>query len=147
MSSWQSFLKADPIPWLLEPENPPVRYFTLTEILDHPSDDKEVNEARRDIMATGNVPKLLEGQADEGYWKTADAYYSPRYSATAWHFMLLAEFNANGAIPQIRKTADYLATHAQLENGGFCSEDISRRLPGVDGTLCFTGNMVWSFIR
>jgi hypothetical protein len=147
MSSWQSFLKADPIPWLLETVNPSVRYFTLTDILDRPSDDHEVKVARRDIMTTGDVPKLMEGQTDEGYWKTANAYYSPRYSATAWHFMLLAEFNADGSLSQIRKTADYLQKHAQLENGGFCSEDISRRQPGVDGSLCFTGNMVWSFIR
>jgi hypothetical protein len=147
MSSWQSFLKADPIPWLLEPENPSVRYFSLTGILDRPSDNNEVKVAQREIMTTGDVPKLLEGQADEGYWKTADAYYLPRYTGTAWRFMLLAEFNADGSLPQIRKTADYLLKHAQLENGGFSSRDISIRQPGVDGTPCFTGNMVWSFIR
>ena len=147
MSSWQSFLKADPIPWLLEPENPSVRYFTLTEILDRPSDDKEVIQARRDIINIGDVPKLMEGQTEGGYWGSIDAFYTPRYKWTAWRFMLLAEFGADGSFPQIRNTAEYLVVHAQIENGGFSSRDVSHRQSGVDGTPCFTGNMVWSFLR
>jgi hypothetical protein len=147
MSNWQSFLKADPIPWLLEPENPSVRYFTLSEILDRPSDDNEVKDAQRDIMTTGDVPKLMEGQVYDGYREPANSFYSPRYSATAWCFMLLAEFGADGSHPQIRKTADYLLKHAQLDNGGFSGRDVSVRQPGSDGSTCFTGNMVWSFIR
>ena len=43
MNIWKSFLKADPLPWLLEPENPSVRYDTLTEVLDLPSNDDEVS--------------------------------------------------------------------------------------------------------
>ena len=34
MSNWKSALKADPIPWLLEPDNPSVRYWTLRDLLD-----------------------------------------------------------------------------------------------------------------
>ena len=34
--------KGDPIPWLLEEENPSVRYLTLTHLLDRPEDDLQV---------------------------------------------------------------------------------------------------------
>ena len=34
MTDWRNVLNDDPIPWLLEPEKPSVRYFTLTDILD-----------------------------------------------------------------------------------------------------------------
>jgi hypothetical protein len=91
MADWQSYLKADPTHWLLEPEQPSIRYFTLTEILEKPTDDQDVVRTQQDIMTRGDVPKLLEGQSDGGYWGQADRYYSPRYTATAWHFMLLAE--------------------------------------------------------
>jgi len=33
---WRAALKADPTNWLLEEENPSVRYFTLKDILDRP---------------------------------------------------------------------------------------------------------------
>ena len=31
--SWRGFLRNDPVPWLLEPENPSVRYWTLVDVL------------------------------------------------------------------------------------------------------------------
>ena len=34
---WRQSLRADPSDWLLQEENPSVRYLTLTEILDAPS--------------------------------------------------------------------------------------------------------------
>jgi len=37
MADWKSALNADPTDWLLEPSNPSVRYFTLTEILELPA--------------------------------------------------------------------------------------------------------------
>ena len=44
--SWKDKLRADPIPWLLEHDNPPVRYFTRIELLDLPQTDKEVLESK-----------------------------------------------------------------------------------------------------
>ena len=41
-ADWESRLKDDPIPWLLEDGNPCVRYRTLTELLERPADDPEV---------------------------------------------------------------------------------------------------------
>lgn len=39
---WRAPLRADPIPWLLEPENAAVRYSTMRCLLARPADDPEV---------------------------------------------------------------------------------------------------------
>ncbi len=53
MGNWKSQLKADPTEWLLEEDNPSVRYLTLVDILEKPAGDPEVKKARADIMAKG----------------------------------------------------------------------------------------------
>ena len=47
MNDWQARLDADPIPWLLEPDNPTVRYFALTELLDRPERNPEARRSRQ----------------------------------------------------------------------------------------------------
>jgi hypothetical protein len=42
VGDWKSVLKAAPVDWLLETDNPSVRYFTLSQILDKPQDSFEV---------------------------------------------------------------------------------------------------------
>jgi hypothetical protein len=147
MSKWKAYLQADPIPWLLEKDNPSIRYYTLTELLGMPHDDAEVLVARREIMQLGDVPKLMDGQTEGGYWGPIDGFYQPRYKWTAWRFMLLADFGADGALPEIHKAASYLFEHSQLETGGFDSRDKTKREPGTRGIPCLTGNLVRSCIH
>ena len=49
MRDWKHTLKADPTEWLLEMENSPVRYWTLVDILNRPSDNLEVRAAQAAI--------------------------------------------------------------------------------------------------
>ena len=65
MNDWIAQLKADPLPWLLEPDeaNPGVRYFALRDLLDRSADDPEVVAARGEVMRTGPVPAILESLA------------------------------------------------------------------------------------
>ncbi|OPZ98208.1 MAG: hypothetical protein BWY70_01286 [Bacteroidetes bacterium ADurb.Bin408] len=49
----------DILNWLLEPENPSVRYFTLTKLLCKSEDEADVAEAKHKIMTTGIVPNNL----------------------------------------------------------------------------------------
>ncbi len=62
MDSWKSYLRADPTEWLLETNNPSVRYFTLRNLLEKPETNSDVKEAKQDIMRTGVVPAILEKQ-------------------------------------------------------------------------------------
>ena len=47
MGAWKSYLNSDPTKWLLEEDNPSVRYFTLKDILDKPDNDLEVRKCQR----------------------------------------------------------------------------------------------------
>lgn len=68
MSNWKSMLKADLIAWLLESDNPSVKYFTLIDILEKPRKDTNVRKAKKQIMETGVVSKILTMQKNGGYW-------------------------------------------------------------------------------
>ena len=75
---------ADPLPWLLEPENPSARYLALTGLLDRPASDAEVTAARAEIANWGPVRAILDAQWPEGYWMRPGVGYSPKYRATVW---------------------------------------------------------------
>ncbi len=135
------------IDWLLEPENPSVRYFTLVDLLDRPVGDSEVLQARQAIMTSGYVPSLLKGQTEGGYWGRPESFYHPAYTGAVWRFMLLAEFGSDGSHPQIRKTAEHLFERSQTSTGGFSAHDIASPHRTERGLLCLTGNMLWSYIR
>ena len=61
-------MNQDPIPWLLEPENPSVRYWALLDLLDRPSDDPQVLETRQAIAEQPLVKDLFARQQPGGYW-------------------------------------------------------------------------------
>ncbi len=68
--SWKGKLRANPIPWLLEPDKtqPAIRYFTLRDILERSSNDSDVKNALAASMLSGPVPVILAAQEPEGYW-------------------------------------------------------------------------------
>lgn len=61
-------LNGNPLPWLLEPENPFIRYWTLLDILDRAENDPEVQEARDAISEQSLVKELFALQQPGGYW-------------------------------------------------------------------------------
>ncbi|NIM95784.1 MAG: hypothetical protein GTO18_18955 [Anaerolineales bacterium] len=126
MSDWIDKLRADPTEWLLEPENAPVRYWTLVDILDLPPDDEEVLAARELIVAYPPVTELLENQNRDGYWGKQD-YYLPRASyGTFWVLTVLGDLGLTAENEQVRLACDFMFTH-QRENGAFCRR---RRIRG-----------------
>ena len=132
------------IEWLLEKENPSVRYFTLRDLLDRPADDREVQAAQRAIMRSELVQKMLAAQAPEGYWAKPGHGYSPKYKSTVWQILFLAELGADGNQRAIRRGCEYLLNHALASNGGFsATADV---LPY--GTIyCLNGNLIGALIK
>lgn len=68
MTDWKTSLRADPMPWLLETAAPPIRYRVLTELLDRPKDDPQVQEALKGIAEYGPALKLQKTQRKDGTW-------------------------------------------------------------------------------
>ena len=109
---WKVVLKADPTAWLLEDSNPSVPYFTLTDILGAAEDDAEVKTARKAIMSSGIVPRILEKQNPDGSWgEPADFYLRCKYQGTVWTVILLAELGADGKDKRIQKAAEFIVPY------------------------------------
>lgn len=49
------WIEGEPLPWLLQPENPSVRFWTLCDLLARPADDLELRLARAAIPTFGPV--------------------------------------------------------------------------------------------
>lgn len=151
MDDWKQYLQADPTQWLLEENNPSVRYYTLIDILDKPQNDSQVIHARQDIIKTGVVPKILAKQEPDGYWGVPENFYvRGKYKGTSWQLIILAELGADGNDERIKRTCEFILEKSQdPESGAFSyishktdgHGDPERVLP------CLTANMAWSLIR
>jgi hypothetical protein len=148
MDKWKNLLKADPTDWLLEAENPSVRYLTLTRLLDESETSRHAQAAKREIMRSGIVPEILARQ-QEGRWNEPVRFYRDKYSGTVWQLIILAEHMADGADHRIHAACEYLLAHSQEhENGGFSYDGTSDHGGRKSGVIpCLTGNMIFSLIR
>ena len=150
MDNWKSTLKAYPITWLLEDNNPSVKYFTLIDILGKAENDPEVRKTKEEIMQKGVVSKILAKQKEEGYWEEAEKFYTAKYKGTVWQILILAELGADGKDCRIKKACEFLLEYSQdRESNGF-SIWVSAKTGGgrSSGVIpCLTGNLVYSLIR
>lgn len=150
MADWKSKLNADATPWLLEEDNPSVRYFALTELLDRLETDGEVKQAKAAIMKVGVVPKILAKQNSDGTWETATAFYTAKYKGTVWQLITLAELGADAADSRVKAACEFILKNSQhLQSGGFSMARSEKAGGGRQSGVipCLTGNMVWGLIR
>lgn len=147
--NWKSLLKADSTDWLLERENPSVRYSTLVDIMDCGEKDTAVKKVRREIMTSGAVPRILEKQNEDGSWGVPDDFYMrSKYKGSVWNIILLAQLGVNGNDAHIRKAAEFILAKSQdRQNGGFAYR--AGKNGGYHSSIipCLTGNMVFSLLR
>ena len=101
--AWMEYVSSEVVSWLLGPENPSVRFWTLQQLEDRPVDDSEVVEAQDALMSSSCVRAILEAQKGEGQWVNYNDMYNPKYTATTHTLLILAELGAK-RIPQIEKT-------------------------------------------
>ncbi|HPT70421.1 MAG TPA: nitrogen fixation protein NifH [Syntrophomonas sp.] len=149
MPELKPILKTDTVNWLLEEENPSVRYYTLRDILDKPEHDPEVQQAKHEIMRRGMVPEILRKQQDLPYINNYSKFYTYKYKGLVWQLIVLAEL---GAEPnsQIIEQCEYLLNNSQeTEDGGFAMNIAAKKGGGriTEVIPCLTGNMVWSLIH
>ncbi len=143
-------LKANPLPWLLEEDNPSVRYFTLIDILGAPSRDARVMAAKKAIMEKGIVPKILAQQKKGDYWEKAEDFYvRTKYKGTIWQLIILAELGADGNDQRVKSAGEFVLRASQdRESGGFAYRGGPRGGGQHCAVIpCLTGNMVWSLVR
>ena len=90
------------VEWLLDSDNPSLRYLTLTEILDRPSDSKEVLAAKKQIPNGLFVKTLLSGQrADGGF----GVHPYQKWTGAHWRLVSLVELGIpSGFRPAVKGT-------------------------------------------
>ncbi len=91
MSHWWEKLRGRPLYGLLEEDDPPVRYFTLTKVLERPPSAPAVRRAR---AALAHAPSIRLLHEELGH---LDGHLvAPPYRALLWALSLLATFGADG---------------------------------------------------
>ncbi|MGY5877157.1 MAG: nitrogen fixation protein NifH [Candidatus Thorarchaeota archaeon] len=89
--NWEDYISNGVLDWLLEPENPSVRYWTLRHLIDKGEQSKDVKDTQNGIMESQCVVSILGALKPEGYWGDEDDMYNPKYTATTHNLLILAE--------------------------------------------------------
>ena len=127
------------VDWLLEKNQPAVRFRTLTEILDRPLDDEEVKSARSQIPKRGWAANILKDQLPDyerfwtGYWHNYALIDRPKYVSTVYKFLVLADLGVTADNAQMAKTCRLLSGRLLKDSRSY--------------HLCKTANITTAFIR
>lgn len=135
---WQDQLVRDSLDWLLEKDNPGVRYLALRDLTDCPPDSPALVAARGEAYQTGPIAAVLARQHPDGYWVEPGAGYDPKYTSTVWAIILLAQLGASAHDQaRIQRACDYLLDHALTSGGHFTASGApSGTADCLQGNLC-----------
>jgi hypothetical protein len=115
---WMSVFKVIPMEWLLDSNNPPVRYFAMRDLLDYKSNDSELMEAKNNLVRYEVTQRILSKQSSDGSWESPDGPYLPKYKSSYWQIMFLAMFGLDRNNQQVGRAVNHILRF-QLQDGGF----------------------------
>lgn len=113
--------------WLLERENPSVRYFTLRDMLGREERDPEVQATEVSIPESKIIRKIFAAQESKGYWEEPWNPYHPKYKSSYWTIMTLGQLGIDRRDAHIKKACEYIFQF-QLDEGSFSSYTYKRAL-------------------
>jgi len=96
--------------WLLEEEDPGVRYLAMRDLLGLPPEDAGLLTARKQAHQTGPIAEVLKNMHPEGYWEKAGPGYLPKYRSTVWALTLLGQARRSKQIPASKPPATIILT-------------------------------------
>jgi hypothetical protein len=122
------------IDWLLEEDNPPVRYLTLKHLLRKPDTAPELALAKSRLMQYSVTQEIL--RHGDQFWDDDDKAYD-KYTGKYWQIIFLGQFLADGTDPRIAAgIGTILGQHQWMV-----------RLPVKGGTQCLTANLLAALTR
>ena len=127
--------------WLLEEDQPAVRYLALTGLMGKPVDDPEVHATRAMIPKKGWAADILAMQDPGGWWVGRDSLYRPKYLSTNWMLLILSDLGLTRADPRIDNACKLWIRRFAKEDGGFAMDGQKK------SHLCTTGNMARALVR
>jgi hypothetical protein len=138
---WQDQLHGASLSWLLERDDPGVRYLALRDLADAGSD--ELDEARRLAHTRGPIAEVLAAMSPEGYWVEPGPGYNPKYRSTVWSLVLLAQLGACVTEDErIGRACAYALDHALAAGGQFSASG-----PPSGTADCLQGNLCWALVE
>jgi hypothetical protein len=129
------------IDWLLEENQPSIRYLTLKQLLGKSESDPGVRDARSRIPSTGWVAEILSRRNEAGWWVRDRGWLEPRFTGTHWNMLALADLGASRDIPEVRASAEFWMNKSPLVGGGVGGFGKGK------GHHCYTANMARGLIR
>ncbi|HEX9340057.1 MAG TPA: hypothetical protein VF992_02650 [Thermoplasmata archaeon] len=119
--------------WLADSAQPAAWYRYLVEVEGRSPESAQARVARRQIPTRGWAAEILAEQDPRGFWKTRESLYRPKYVATNWRLLALAELGLTARHPKVRRAVDLMLQDYGGSEGPFC------RLGG-EPHFCFVGN-------
>lgn len=103
--------------WLLDKEQPAVRYYTLVDLLGRGDDDPDVKSAYSSISRVGWAADQLRKQGPKGFWEPREPkgvrewfffLYFPKFHSTFWRALVLSELGLDATNPRIKRAAEVI---------------------------------------
>jgi hypothetical protein len=158
MESWETYFTPEIQEWLLEVDNPAVRYYTLKNLLNKPESSNQVGEAQKLIMEKDPVKKILSKQNPDGSFLTSKTGsksptidpkngYQPKYRGTIWQAIFLVQLGADPQNERIKKLCEYILNtnyYPEIKVLGLRFLHNKREITTIP---CYVGNMVWALSK
>src|SRR3989475_10344773 len=105
--------------WLLEEDQPSIRYLALTQLVGKAQDAPEVLAAKELIPEKGWAADLLAQQHRDGWWVSDESLYGPKYLSTNWMLLTLSDLGLTNDDPRIAKACELWLRRMATADGGF----------------------------
>ncbi len=135
------------VSWLLASNCPSIRYWTLRDLSGRRETDPEVMEARSRIVSWPPVQGVFREQHVNGCWAEPEDVYWPKWKATVWPLILLAEMGVPAGTPAVKRGCEYFLRVMDAQDRSwppnFPEDDPQRKWDGYRSVWepCVTGNM------
>jgi len=139
--TWRDALRDDPVPWLLERDDPAVRALALTHLLDEPEDAPAVRRAKVAAMRTPPIGPILDAMEPDGWWVNPGNRYGPKYRGWFWSISFLEQMGADPRDRRVQRACAYLLANGQAPGGGFGWANADSAVPH-----CLTGDLIRALI-
>lgn len=100
------------IDWLLEDDNPPVKYLTATKILE--IEDAETLAIKNEINSYQPIKEILKNQMDNCHWNSGYTLYTGTY----WQLKFLSDMHTTKC-DQIDNAVEFIFSRGLTANGYF----------------------------
>lgn len=125
--------------WLLERDQPAVRFLAMRDLLDMRG--SELEEAKEELTERGWVKQIRDARAEGGFWVSGETLYLPKYISTNWMLLTLSDLGVTRETPWVAQSAEMWRDKYAKPDGGFDEGD------SENSELCVVGNTARALVN